>query len=146
MLRIAIWILVAAASFSAAAAQEEPPSRFNLTVVVQGVDSAKGVVGLVLFSTPNGWPEDVADSFRHMAVPSQPGTSTMVVSDLPAGRYAIAVIHDLNENMRLDKNWLGKPKEQWGMSNNPHAMLRAPSFQDAEFDLMRNEQITIRLQ
>jgi len=42
------------------------------------------------------------------------------VHNLPAGEYAVVVLHDENLNKQLDRNWLGKPKEQWGMSNNPH--------------------------
>ena len=64
----------------------------------------------------------------------------------PAGDYAVALIHDVNKNHKLDKNWIGEPKEQWGMSNNPHAHIKAPSFTTAKFSLRGNLEIDVQLQ
>jgi len=41
---------------------------------------------------------------------------TVEISNLESGEYAIAVIQDLNENGKLDKNFLGIPKEPYGFS------------------------------
>ena len=46
---------------------------------------------------------------------------------------AAVVLHDENENMKLDRNFLGVPKEGWGMSNNPKALAKAPEFGRARF-------------
>ena len=40
------------------------------------------------------------------------------VIDLPEGVYAIALFVDANKNLKIDKNFLGIPKEQFGFSNN----------------------------
>jgi uncharacterized protein (DUF2141 family) len=37
---------------------------------------------------------------------------------VPHGEYAIAVFVDVNGNGKMDKNFLGIPKEQYGFSNN----------------------------
>jgi len=58
----------------------------------------------------------------------------------------VALVHDVNMNHKVDKNWLGKPKEQWGMSNNPHATLKAPAFNAAKFTLSGDQELHIRLQ
>ena len=39
-------------------------------------------------------------------------------TDLPAGVYAVSVFHDENMNQKLDKNFVGVPKEEYGASNN----------------------------
>ena len=39
------------------------------------------------------------------------------INDIPAGKYAIGVIHDENKNGKLDANFLGIPKEPIGLSN-----------------------------
>lgn len=119
---------------------------YTLTVVVHGMNSSKGVLGIVIFDKATGWPENVSASFRHTAFPAQPGTQTVQIPDLPSGRYAVALIHDVNENMKLDKNWIGKPQEKWGMSNNPRARFSAPPMEKALFDLQQDETIEIRLQ
>ena len=51
----------------------------------------------------------------------------------PHGEYAIAVFVDLNGNGKMDKNFLGIPKEQYGFSNNVMGRMSAPSFDQAKF-------------
>jgi uncharacterized protein (DUF2141 family) len=65
--------------------------------------------------------------------------------ELPPGSYAAVVLHDENKNMKLDKNLFGVPREQWGMSRNPKAKLSAPRFEDARFELVKDEAIEIDL-
>ena len=54
------------------------------------------------------------------------------------GTYALAVYHDVNGNRKFDKNWLGFPKEPFGLSNNPRLRLRAPKFSDVSFEVDEN--------
>ena len=51
------------------------------------------------------------------------------------GEYAIAVFVDLNGNGKMDKNFLGIPKEQYGFSNNVMGRIAAPSFEQAKFEM-----------
>ena len=53
--------------------------------------------------------------------------------DIPAGTYALAVVHDENMNGKLDTNWLGIPVEGYGFSNDAKSLNGAPSFSDASF-------------
>ncbi len=39
--------------------------------------------------------------------------------------------HDLNGNLKKDRNFVGMPKEAWSVSNNVHPSMRAPRFEDA---------------
>ena len=64
---------------------------------------------------------------------------------LPAGDYALQVIHDENDNGDLDKNLLGIPSEDYGFSRNPKAWRRA-TFDEAKFDLAADgSEITVQL-
>ena len=55
----------------------------------------------------------------------------------PAGRtYAVGLYLDVNGNNRMDKNFLGMPKEQYGFSNNAKGRFGPPSFEDASFNLV----------
>jgi uncharacterized protein (DUF2141 family) len=78
-------------------------------------------------------------------VPAQAPETVLEVHNLPAGEYAVVVLHDENSNKKLDRNWLGKPKEQWGMSNNPHFSHSAPAFGSASFPFAGDEQLHIEL-
>jgi uncharacterized protein (DUF2141 family) len=95
--------------------------------------NANGVVGVLLFTSPAGWPEDVTKSFEHEASRIADGEqkATVVFNDIPPGDYGVAALHDENGNMKLDKNMFGWPKEGFGFANNPHIGLGAPGFQQA---------------
>ena len=62
------------------------------------------------------------------------GTSTFEY-ELPAGQYVVGIFHDVNLNNKMDNNFLGLPKEQYGFSNNARALFGPPSFEDAAFEL-----------
>ncbi len=75
-------------------------------------------------------------------------TSEVSVSfKLPPGEYAVGLMHDLNENGRIDKNWVGYPTEPFGFSKNFKPLMGAPSFKDCSIDLRQGSQrIEIKLQ
>jgi uncharacterized protein (DUF2141 family) len=125
---------------------QETVALHTLTVVVENVNQEGGNIGVLVFNSPKGWPEDRLAALRDVVVPAHPGTVTVTVPDLPDGDYAIAIAHDANRNRKLDKNFLGKPTEQWGMSNNPHATIKAPSFPTARFPVAGNLEIHVKLQ
>lgn len=118
----------------------------TLTLIVEGMSSDEGNLGVLVFNSPKGWAEDRAAALRDIAVPAVKGTQTLAIPDLPPGKYAVALIHDLNKNHKLDKNFIGMPKEQWGMSNNPHATIKAPPIEKAMVLVDKDTEIHIKLQ
>ena len=125
---------------------KEVPTGFTLTVQVEGVNSQGGNIGVLLFNSTKGWPEDIHAALKDVVVPAHSGTVTVKIENLPAGTYAVSVGHDVNVNHKVDKNFLGVPKEQWGMSNNPHALIKPPSFNTAHFDLKGDAEIRVQMQ
>ena len=109
------------------------PATCTLRIHVDGLHNAKGNIGTVLYTSPEGWPEDLGKSFRSGPAPIAPDghQGTAVWPDLPPGDYAVAAIHDENSNHHLDRNFLGIPKEGFGFANNPHVGLAAPNFHQA---------------
>ena len=122
-----------------------PPATYAITVQAQNVTNSRGMIGVLVFNSKKGWPDKPDVSFRSDAVPARQGTTSLTISDLPAGDYAIVVLHDENGNKKMDRNWLGRPKEQWGMSNNPKARFSAPGFNRARFTLRADRQIEVRM-
>ncbi len=120
--------------------------KYTLTVQVDGVDKDGGNVGVLVFNNDKGWPEDRFAALKDVVVPAHPGTVTVTIPDLPAGDYALAVGHDVNLNHKVDKNFIGMPKEQWGMSNNPHATLKPPAFSKAKFTLDKDTELHVTMQ
>jgi uncharacterized protein (DUF2141 family) len=117
----------------------------DLTIVVENLRNEKGVVGVLVFDSAQGWPEDFDSAMLRKAVPAKAGAVTLRFEDVPEGLYGVVALHDENENKKMERNWLGKPKEGWGMSNNPKARLSAPSFQSAQFRLTGSAKLVILL-
>ena len=55
------------------------------------------------------------------------------IDSLPAGTYAISIFHDIDSDGKMDKNFIGYPKEPFGFSQNYKPMFRAPKFKEAQF-------------
>ena len=53
--------------------------------------------------------------------------------DVAPGDYAVQVLQDFDEDGYMTDNWLGIPKEPWGMSNNPPVGLGGPKWERAKF-------------
>lgn len=130
----------------ASAQTPDTPATHTLTIQVENVNEEGGNIGVLVFNSTRGWAEDRFAALKDIVVPAHPGTVTVTVPDLPAGTYAVAIAHDVNKNHKVDKNWIGKPKEQWGMSNNPHATLSAPPFDKAKFSLKDDLEIHVTMQ
>ena len=101
---------------------------------VSGVTSPPGRIGCSLFAGPAGFPIDTSGA-RFVWVPADPKGVNCRFADVPAGDYAVAIVHDLNGNGRVDTNLVGLPTEQWGVSRNVRHGLRAPRFHDASIKL-----------
>src|SRR5215470_13100836 len=113
----------------------------TLIVHVNGARNTKGKIGVSLFQSPQGFPEDTSKAIRQESVEIDPSTmSTQVVfKNLAQGTYAVSVLHDENGNGKMDKNFVGIPKEGYGASNNPKKKRRAPTFDEAKFSLNSSE-------
>lgn len=96
----------------------------------------------LLFDKKDGFPSDAQRSFRQGEVKAS--EKLIVISDLPAGSYALSVIHDENNNKKLD-TMLGIPKEGFGFSNNPRIYFGPPDFEDAMINLESDLAIKVRL-
>lgn len=114
----------------------------ELTVEISNVDSARGQIGCALYASASGFPMDPKAAIQVWQAASTGGVRC-VFKDLPAGAYAIAVSHDLNGNRSTDRNFIGLPREDWGVSNNVRPRMRAPRFEDAKVRLAANEVRTI---
>jgi len=128
------------------AQQSSTAATYTLTVVVEGVNEQGGNVGMLVFNSSKGWAEDRGIALKDITVPAHEGTVTITVPGLPAGEYAVAVVHDVNKNHKLDRNWIGEPKEQWGLSNNPHALIKTPSYKACAFELNADKEIHVHMQ
>ena len=69
----------------------------------------------------------------------------MASIELKSGSYAIAVYQDINNNGKLDKNWVGIPTEPYGFSKDPVIRFGPPLYEDCQLHLEGKKNISIRL-
>ena len=65
--------------------------------------------------------------------------------ELPKGTYAIGIFVDANYNNKMDRNFFGVPKEQYGFSNDAKGNFGPPSFKDASFNVDGELKLEINL-
>lgn len=114
----------------------------TLTVRVTGARNAKGKIGVTLFQDAPGFPDDASKAIRQQSAEIDPKTMSAQITfkDVPQGTFAVSVLHDENGNGKMDKNFVGIPKEGYGASNNPKKKRRPPTFDEAKFSLNSAEQ------
>jgi uncharacterized protein (DUF2141 family) len=117
-----IVVLLATASFGAGAAAED------VTVRVENLRNGEGSV-LVAICTPDVF---LSRQCRHHArTKARPGSAEVTVADVPPGSYAVQAIHDENDNLELDRNVVGLPREGVGFSRDAPMRHGPPRFSDA---------------
>jgi len=106
----------------------------DLRVLVTGIESDRGEIACLLYDDAKGFPykqEAAVDTKRYAAAP---GMLTCTFENVPAGRYAVAAVHDENGNQQIDGNLFGV-KEPWGVSNNIRPASRAPRFGESSVSM-----------
>lgn len=84
---------------------------------------------------------------RRIRVPAAEGPQLVCVNLPTPGEYAMVGYHDMDGDRRLKKAWNFKPKEPYGLSNNPDIKsLRLPKFSETGFTVpMEGADIDIHL-
>ncbi len=88
----------------------------TLLVTVSGVKAGKGNLMVAVFDETHRDEFPDGEYLRGVEVPATGEEMTVEISNIESSEYAIAVFQDLNENEKLDKNFLGIPKEPYGFS------------------------------
>jgi uncharacterized protein (DUF2141 family) len=107
------------------------PSQGNLRIEVRGARSNKGVVLCSVFKDAKGYPDQPSLAIYKSRLPLKEGQVYFEVSALPVGYYAVALLHDENEDNKMNTSALGLPKEGYGFSNNVMGLFGPPSFSKA---------------
>jgi uncharacterized protein (DUF2141 family) len=104
-------------------------------VRIQGARSPQGLIILSLFDEQGGFPLRVATALRRVEQPLHDRAMELRLTDLPPGRYALAVLHDENADRAVQTDWLGRPREGYAFSGGARIERGLPRFDDAAFDL-----------
>lgn len=110
-------------------------SAGNLVVPVTGIRNSKGHILVSVWPTAQGFPSNPVRIIGPQAVAIDHAglIAFATFRDLPAGDLSVTVMHDENDNGKMDKNLLGMPKEGFGVSNDPKKKLHLPTFDETKF-------------
>lgn len=117
-----------------AGAAEPAPGLTEVSVVVTGLRNTKGQVLACLTAQPKGFPDCSKDPAARNAIVPAGTTVRISFGAVPAGRYAISMIHDENANRKMDMA-LMMPKEGYGFSRDAPVRMGPPKFDKAAFDV-----------
>lgn len=111
--------------------------ELKLELLGKGMAGNQIRVAVYSAKAPEQFPSD--EKFYRGAVNEATGDSlTVTVTDLPPGKYAVAVYVDNNKNGKQDKNFLGVPTEIYGFSNDARGKFGPPDFSAAVFEVGEN--------
>lgn len=135
------WLVGAAlvASFAPAAAA----AGSTVTVRVSTFRSVKGVLRCRLYARPDGFPGKPPFAAEESVAVSAK-TMTCAFAGVAPGTYAVALFHDENGDGKLDKNFLGIPREGVGVSNNKIRSF-GPVWEDAKFEVKGDVALDVTL-
>ena len=113
-------------------------SAQDLTVRIENADVGKGHLMIAVFNSEDNFPNK---SFSEQRIAVTDRTMVITFPGLPAGKYAVSVYQDSNNNGKLDTMIFGIPKEKYGFSND----ARMPNYEKCRFEFNGNTDITIQI-
>ncbi|MCW8956476.1 MAG: DUF2141 domain-containing protein [Gammaproteobacteria bacterium] len=120
-------------------------SAEDLEISLTGFENNNGAAIVVLHKNKDTFPENIEKAFLTISSKITGLTAKIIFRDISSGTYAVAAIHDQNNNKILDKNFFGIPNEGVAVSGNTEVSSGPPSFEDAKFILKEDSAITLKM-
>lgn len=112
----------------------------SIVVEVEGLRSGRGAVRGALFASPRGWTEE-GRQLATCEARIEGRRSVCVFDGVAPGEYAVAFLHDEDDDGELDRDFIGWPQEGFGFSNDAPIVLSPPGFESAVFVHSGAEQV-----
>lgn len=119
---------------------EDSNIDFNVSLKITNIEPCKGKIFISIY--------DNAASFKKKeplkTISVQADEKEISINEkLPKGEYVFFAYHDSNENEKLDRNFLGMPKEPVGYSN--HKGGKPGGFNKLKIEIKEDSDIEIKL-
>ena len=112
----------------------------TLTIKLNELKSSKGIVFVRVIDRPNYESGSLSSGEYSGEVKAKKGTVSLEIVGIPPGEYVIQALQDTNGNQTMDYNFLGLPKEFWGMSRDPKIKLNKKMWDFDEVKVEVSEQ------
>jgi uncharacterized protein (DUF2141 family) len=117
----------------------------GIRLSVTNLRNDRGFILISLFREGAGYPDKPALAFKTDKVAIYDKKAVIIFPDMPAGTYAISILHDENNDQQMNKNALGLPKEGYGFSNNVMGAFGPPSYKRASFTHKKGAQTEVQI-
>ena len=111
----------------------------KLSLSITDLRNNKGHVLISVYKDGVGYPEELDKAVRRATLTIINIKATVSFAGLASGNYAIAILHDENDDGKMNTNFLGLPKEGYGFSNNVMGTFGPPTFSKASFQYNANQ-------
>lgn len=120
---------------------EETAEGKKLTVQITNVTSEEGQIILAIYNSSENYDKRIA--FQEVKL--KPEIDTVIFeTNVPDGEYLVMLVHDINNNGKLDISFIGMPKEPVGLSNYDGKGIPG-KFKKHKFSVNVNTEIIIPL-
>lgn len=109
------------------------PQTGTMEVVATGFENNQGSAVFLVYNDSQGFPGQYSSASKKVTVPIVDGRAVAIFEPIPYGYYAVSVLHDLNQNSKMDRNLWGRPLEPHGISRGAKGFFGPPDFADARF-------------
>jgi uncharacterized protein (DUF2141 family) len=138
--------LALALAGGAAALSAAPAWAGDVVITITDLRSSKGVVRACMTTRADVFPKCAKDPNAHRTVVPAGKTVEIRFTGVKPGEYAIALLHDENDNGKADRALGMMPKEGYGFSRDAPVKMAPPKFTDAVFKLGEGtSRVTIKM-
>ena len=119
--------------------QSQKNETFNLSVEATDLRNSTGTVLFALYIRDDAFPDEHYTKYLKKIIGKISNKSSIVTfTNLPQGKYAVSILHDENNNGKIDKGLIF-PVEGIGFSNyKTIGFSNRPTFAKASFLVNRN--------
>lgn len=131
------------AAAEAGDATDAGAKHFDIIVRVVNGEPPAGTVEISLFNSAENF---LKQPYLQTSGPiNEDGGYTARFGKVPPGEYAVVVVHDENDNGKLDAGFLGFGGEGYAFSNDVKPLFGRPGFEEVKFGVNARTQLEIRL-
>lgn len=104
----------------------------DLSITISDIKNDKGQIALSIFKDKGAFEKtDTSKAVAILTQQSKSGELKATLHNMPAGEYAVSILHDENLDANLNVDKRGFPTEGYAYSNNV-GTLALPTFEDAK--------------
>ena len=119
---------------------EETGPEFEVTLNITNIETIEGKLFLSIYQDAQSFKKK--EPLKTVSVQVD-GKEMTITEKLPKGEYVFFVYQDINKNDKLDRNFLGMPKEPVGYGN--HKGGRPGGFNKLKIEIKENKSVDIKL-